>query len=150
MTCVNTGNASPFSSEQIDMQAQDVPPQNYTTYSSSVDQQTPSLVDGRRVDRGVPFYPVPTLPGSPFNFPTVPGVQSLAQFGRTAPPLRKETVYPARQGAEGGHSTIPAHAWVLLVPCFFLFFFSRCSVSGVAQKEKAVVLENPAAPHRTE
>lgn len=132
------------------MQAQDVPPQNYTTYSSSVDQQTPSLVDGRRVDREVPFYPVPTLPGSPFNFPTVTGIQSLAQFGRTAPPLRKETVYPARQGAEGGHSTIPAHAWVLLVPCFFLFFFSQCSVSGVAQKEKAVVLENPAAPHRTE
>lgn len=52
----------------------------------------------------------------PFNFPTIMSVQSPDQFGRTAPPLRKVTVYPARLGWSRGHSAIPVRAWVLLVP----------------------------------
>lgn len=81
----------------------------------------------------------------PFNFPTIKTVQSPAQFGRTAPPLRKATVYPARQGVQGATRPSLLVLGSSLFPVFFLFFFFL----SLAQKEKAVVLEDP-VPHRTE
>lgn len=62
----------------------------------------------------------------PFNFPTLTTVQSLAQFGRTAPPLRKETVYPARQGGPGVTRSSLLVLGSSLFPVFFLSFFFLC------------------------
>lgn len=119
-----------FSPEQAGLtgrQAQEVPLQN----SSRVDQQTPSLVDGRRVDREVPFYPVPTLPESPFQFPHThdrPISGPIRPDGSTSP--QRDRLPRTTRGARG-HSIIPARAWILPVPCFFLsFFFSVRSTEG--------------------
>lgn len=114
--------------------------------SSPAGQQTPSLQDRRRVDREVPFYPVPTLPGFPFQFPhnhERPITDPIRPDGSTSP--QSEPYTPHDKGGHRGHSIIHARAWILLVPCFFFFLFSFLHL----QKEKAVVLEYT-APHRTD
>lgn len=93
----------------------------------------------------MPFIQCQRSQAPPFNFPTITSVQSLAQFGRTAPPLRKATVYPARQGEQGATRLSLLVLGSSLFPVFFFPFFSL----SLAQKEKAVVLEHP-VPHRTE
>lgn len=76
----------------------------------------------------------------PFNFPTITTVQSLARLGRTAPPLRKETVTPHDRGAGGVTRSSLFELGSSLFPDFFSFSFFSLSL---AQKEKAVVLEHP-------
>lgn len=80
----------------------------------------------------------------PFNFPTITSVQSLVQFGRKAPPLRKATDYPARQGFRGA-----TRASLLVLGSSLFLVFSFFFLLSLAQKEKAVVLED-SVPHRTE
>lgn len=114
--------------------------------SSPAGQQTPtSLLDRRRWIVRCPFIQCQRSQASPFNFPTITSVQSLAQSGRTAPPLRKVNRIP--RTTRGGTGVIRSSMLVLgssLFLVFFPFFFFLH-----LQKEKAVVLEY-AAPHCTD
>lgn len=152
---VKTANASSLSSEKDDLQAtrRATADLHHMLYSSSDDQQAPpraSCAD-ERVDREVPFYPAPTLPCLPLSIS--PQSQVSNHQPNSAVRLHLSAKRPSTPHDKGPREpldhpcSLPGSSLFLVFFFFFLFFCS--TVSSVAHKEKAVVLENPAAAHRT-